>query len=324
MKKLFFALSALLLILVGIAALKDSQSRQYLAIQQQYQKDYPNDPPFNTGVQQLFPQFQGAKVGDVYRAETCISCHVVVLQQIGSDQAAKRLACDFFQNEPNAQQIKQEFGLQSSGSGSPTDCMSAHPVVITQSYYAKNGPNASANGFSPYSVGGQPVNVPGWLQSNVDPAAPANAGVTLNLESVGCVVCHNGNRQGLTETDAHQNLVVNPSYVWSAGTALYYQYCATCHGQQGLGGVGPPLNNQDRLGFFNADYYQRCITYGATGFEHLGSVMPAWGTAAPDFKYNPQRDKPQFAGTIHRTLSDTQIQVLIQYIREWEQYSTLP
>src|SRR5207302_10113950 len=50
--RLFLALSALTLILVGIAAAKDTTDRQYLAAQEQYQKDYPGSN-FNVQVQQL-------------------------------------------------------------------------------------------------------------------------------------------------------------------------------------------------------------------------------------------------------------------------------
>ena len=60
---------------------------------------------------------------------------------------------------------------------------------------------------------------------------------------------------------------------------------------QGEGGKGPPLNNQDRLGYFNEDYYYRCIEYGFTDFEHIGSIMPNWGGTASDFTYDPTRDK---------------------------------
>ena len=59
----------------------------------------------------------------------------------------------------------------------------------------------------------------------------------------------------------------------------------------GEGNIGPPLNNQDRLGFFNEDYYYRCINYGFTDFEHYGSVMPNWGAIAPDYTYDAARDK---------------------------------
>ncbi|MEA2616246.1 MAG: hypothetical protein QOE72_2029, partial [Chloroflexota bacterium] len=72
----------------------------------------------------------------------------------------------------------------------------------------------------------------------------------------------------------------------------------------------------------NEDYYYRCIEYGYTDFEHLGSVMPAWGSAAPDFHYDPIRDKQ--SGKVTRVLSEDQISILVQFIRHWEQYQTLP
>ncbi|HXA30351.1 MAG TPA: cytochrome c, partial [Candidatus Angelobacter sp.] len=136
------------------------------------------------------------------------------------------------------------------------------------------------------------------------------------------IVCHNGGRLELDQTHAHLNLIVNPEYAWTEGAALYYQYCAACHGNLGEGKNGPPLNNQDRLGFFNEDYYYRCIEYGMTGFEHLGSVMPNWGSISPEFTADKTRDKVPANPT--RVLSESQINLLVQFIRHWEQYQTLP
>jgi hypothetical protein len=49
--------------------------------------------------------------------------------------------------------------------------------------------------------------------------------------------------------------------------------------------------------------------------------MPNWGSTASDFTYDPSRDK-QKPGS--RILSETQIHLLIQFIRHWEDYTTLP
>ena len=155
---------------------------------------------------------------------------------------------------------------------------------------------ATGTGFLPYSVTGRddqrqaglrgrprPPSCPGPLPASVAPAA-LNATQTnpalqkVGIDQVGCIVCHNGGRLALNQTDAHQNLIVNPEYDFTAGAQLYYKYCVTCHGVQGEGGKGPPLNNQDRLGYFNEDYYYRCIEYGFTDFEHIGSIMPNWGS----------------------------------------------
>jgi mono/diheme cytochrome c family protein len=159
----------------------------------------------------------------------------------------------------------------------------------------------------------------------INPAtAPASQ---LGIDSVGCIVCHNGSRLALQSTggadvNAHENLIINPVYAFTEGAALYYKNCAQCHGGSGEGGVGPPLNNQDRLGFFNEDYYYRCIEYGFTDFEHYGSVMPNWGSVAAGFQYDPVRDKQQ--PSTARVLSEQQIAILIQFIRHWENYTTLP
>ena len=76
------------------------------------------------------------------------------------------------------------------------------------------------------------------------------------------------------------------------------------------------------MGFFQEDYYYRCIEYGFTDFEHYSSIMPNWGSVAADFHYDPSRDK-QPPNPV-RVLSEAQIQILIQFIRHWENYSTLP
>ena len=319
MRWLFLVLSAGLLALVGLAAFRDTQARDYLAIQEQYQKDYPGST-FDVTVQQLFPTFTEAQVGGSFRVERCISCHVPDIATIGPVEAAKRLSQDFFRYEPNARQIAATYHL--SG---------VHPAYITQNgglyppsiSYATYG----ADSFTPYTyvVKGQQFSakLPGFLPSFLSPAQGGTAG-KVGIDTAGCIVCHNGNRLALTldATGAHQNLIINPEYSFTEGAALYYKNCAQCHGGQGQGGVGPPLNNQDRLGFFNEDYYYRCIEYGLTDFEHYGSVMPNWGGIASDFKYDPTRDKQQPLPT--RVLSEDQIHTLIQFIRHWENYSTIP
>ncbi|MBV9100717.1 MAG: cytochrome c [Candidatus Dormibacteraeota bacterium] len=321
MRRLFVALSALLLILVGIAAARDTQARDYLAIQEQYQKDYPGST-FDVSVQQLFPTFAESQVGGTFRVERCISCHVPDIATIGPVIAAERLSADFFKYEPNAAQIAKDYHLSGT-----------HPAYIT----ASGGPYPpslsygafGAAGFTSYSYvqGGktQSAQLPGFVPSFLNPASAP--GGKVGIDAVGCIVCHNGSRLALevgggADTNAHLNLIVNPVYSFTAGAALYYKNCAQCHGAQGQGGVGPPLNNQDRLGFFNEDYYYRCIEYGFTDFEHYGSVMPNWGAIAPGFVYDPARDKQQPSPV--RILSENDINVLIQFIRHWENYSTLP
>jgi hypothetical protein len=173
------------------------------------------------------------------------------------------------------------------------------------------------------------VQQPAFLPSFLNPATNYGGAGTptgkLGIDQVGCLVCHNGSRLGLDETDAHQNLIINPVYSFTEGAQLYYQNCARCHGGLGEGGAGPPLNNQDRLGYFNEDYYYRCIEYGFTGFEHYSSIMPNWGAIAPDYISNGSPLPGSGAIVNHtRVLTETQINILIQFIRQWENYTTLP
>jgi cytochrome c551/c552/cytochrome c553 len=333
MTKLFVALAAFLLLLVGIAAAKDAHDKGYLSIQQQYLKDYPSSAKLiDVKTQQLFPSFSEAKQGDTFRVERCISCHVPDIATIGPQEAARRLAADFFKYEPDAQAIAKANHLTG-----------VHPAVVTQQYYDAYGQNAVAtkDGFHPYIANpassasssssaagaGQSSNattaqsgITGFLPQFISPQQSGGQG--LGIDQVGCIICHNGSRLELDETHAHTNLIINPEYAWTEGASLYYQFCASCHGNLGEGKIGPPLNNQDRLGFFNEDYYYRCIEYGMTDFEHYGSVMPNWGSIAPDFTYDKSRDKVPPQAT--RQLSEDQINLLVQFIRHWENYQTLP
>jgi mono/diheme cytochrome c family protein len=314
--RLFLALSAFILVLTGIAAAKDSSDRHYLAIQEQYKRDYPSSK-FDVAVQQLFPTFLQARRGDTFRVERCISCHVPDLTIVGPQKGAERLVKDFLKYEPDHDRIARTYGLTLQ-----------HPAVITQQLYDRYGEDsyATTDGFHPYTMAGdkpgttQTVKLPGFIPRFLSPQQ--NNGRELGLDSVGCIVCHNGGRLSLTDTESHLNLIVNPEFTWTEGASLYYKYCATCHGALGGGDKGPPLANQDRLGYFNEDYYYRCIEYGYTDFEHLGSIMPAWGSSSPDFQYDPARDKQP--GKVTRVLSEDQINILVQFIRHWEKYETLP
>jgi hypothetical protein len=330
---LFVGLGVALLALVAWAAYKDTSARGYIAIQQQYQKDYPTSD-FNVQIQQLFPSFPQATIqGDTYRVERCISCHVPDIGTVGPVAAAQRLSQDFFKYEPAAKQIAAAYHL--SG---------IHPAFITtnggnyppsESYAAYGADGFTPFTFTPYTAPGQaaakPVTVqqPGPLPSFLNPATDYGTSGTptgkLGIDQVGCIVCHNGNRLGLDQTGAHQNLIVNPVYAYTEGAQLYYQNCARCHGGLGEGGAGPPLNNQDRLGYFNEDYYYRCIEYGFTGFEHYSTIMPNWGSIASDYAANGS-PAPGAGSVVNHTrvLSETQINILIQFIRQWESYTTLP
>ncbi len=330
---IFVALSVALLGLVAWAAFKDTTARSYITIQQQYQKDYTSSD-FNVQIQQLFPSFPQATIsGDTYRVERCISCHVPDIGTIGPVEAAKRLSDDFFKYEPNAKQLATEYHLTGQHPAYISATGSNYPPSTSYATYGQDG--FVSYTYTPYTAPGQPVAKPvtvrqaGPLPGFVNPST--NYGSTvgtptgqLGIDQVGCIVCHNGNRLGLDETNAHENLIINPAYAFTEGAQLYYQNCARCHGGLGEGGAGPPLNNQDRLGYFNEDYYYRCIEYGFTGFEHYGSIMPNWGSIASD--YVPAANPPGSGSLVNqsRVLSETQINLLIQFIRQWENYTTLP
>jgi hypothetical protein len=129
----------------------------------------------------------------------------------------------------------------------------------------------------------------------------------LGIDESGCVICHNGNRQATGIDGGHHNLVPNPFAVYSTAPSLYANNCAQCHGATGEGLTGPPLNDQDRLGFFSDDYYRRCIFLGNKGSEHEKTAMPAWGL---------QKLLP---APVNKN-----IDLLVHWIRMWQDYKTLP
>ncbi|MGD2074490.1 MAG: c-type cytochrome [Gammaproteobacteria bacterium] len=60
------------------------------------------------------------------------------------------------------------------------------------------------------------------------------------------------------------------------GAALYAQHCAVCHGAEGDGGVGVPLNLPDFLAIASDDYLRVTLREGRPG-----RVMPSFRTFSP-------------------------------------------
>jgi len=68
------------------------------------------------------------------------------------------------------------------------------------------------------------------------------------------------------------SLVVATAYSAALdGALLYYQKCAVCHGEEGSGGVGVPLNLPDFLAVASDDYFRSTLRNGRPG-----RVMPAF------------------------------------------------
>lgn len=79
---------------------------------------------------------------------------------------------------------------------------------------------------------------------------------------------------------------------WSAapdGTTLYQQHCAVCHGQDGDGGVGVPLNLPDFLAVASNVYIRNTLRSGRPG-----RVMPAF-----------------------TNLNDAEIDAIVAHVRGW-------
>src|SRR5438309_644198 len=274
--------------------------------------------------------------------ERCITSHLPDIQTIGHQEAAKRLG----PNHPSviSDTVFAKYGQDTlicrpapaptSPSASPSASPSTKPSAsaapsssaapaTAASPGTATSPSATASPApatascldpkaKPYYVldaNGKVVNDPTTNKPVVAQLTGfiPNAYKGLGIDESGCIICHNGNRQATDQAGAHQNLVANPFGVFATAPQLYENNCAQCHGATGEGGKGPPLNDQNRLGFFNNDYYYRCIYLGNTGEEHKGTIMPAWGV---------NRLLPQ-------PINDN-VNLLVHWIRMWQQYATLP
>jgi len=316
----FLVVSVAFLALLAFAFYQDL-SRPWAPIQEKYAAQYGQDFPIE--VQQLFPKVQ---VNGQFVVERCITCHVPDIQKIGPQKAAERLG----PNHPAliSDAVFAKYGQDTlvcrpvsaaaspsaspSASATPKPSASASPSATPAAGAASRAASCLDPAAQPYYVldaNGKVVNDPSTNKPVVAQLTGfiPNAYKGLGIDESGCIICHNGNRQATAQSGAHQNLVPNPFGVYDTAPQLFENNCAQCHGAVGEGGKGPPLNDQNRLGFFNDDYYYRCIYLGNLGEEHLGTIMPAWGA-------KQLLPKPV----------NTNINLLVHWIRMWQQYATRP
>lgn len=97
----------------------------------------------------------------------------------------------------------------------------------------------------------------------------------------------------LTPPEPVQINLNNPEEVLALGERLFTTACATCHGEEGSGGIGPALNSQQILTQKSDTQIRDTILYGGT---RPNSQMPAFGDR----------------------LTLVEIEALVQYIRAWE------
>jgi len=306
----FLVVSVAFLVLLGYAFYQDL-SRPWAPIQEKYAAQYGQDFPIQ--VQQLFPKVQ---VNGQFMVERCITCHVPDIQKIGPQEAAKRLG----PNHPSviSDTVFAKYGQDTlicrpvTAAASPSASPSASATPAPSAGATTTGASCLDPNAKPYYVldaNGKVVNDPTTNKPVVAQLTGfiPNAYKGLGIDESGCIICHNGNRQATDQAGAHQNLVANPFGVFATAPQLYENNCAQCHGAVGEGGKGPPLNDQNRLGFFNNDYYYRCIYLGNTGEEHKNTIMPAWGAK----------------GLLPKPINDN-VNLLVHWIRMWQQYATLP
>ncbi len=322
----FLLASAAFLGLLAFAFWRDA-NREFIPIQQKYLATYGG--AFPIGIQQLFPK---VLVNGNFQVERCITCHVPDVQKIGPQQAAQRLGgghpaviddavfAKYGQDTLICRTITT-VAASPSASASPTATASPSPATAPNPKTASGALTGGSTAAPPAMISCQDPNATpfylldatGKQVSDPETGKPVVAALTgfiprqykgLGIDESGCIICHNGNRQATTAAGAHQNLVPNPFAVYDTAPTLFEQNCAVCHGALGEGGKGPPLNDQDRLGFFNDDYYQRCIFLGFRGSEHLNTIMPPWG--------------------LTHALSNDKINTLVHWIRLWQDYAKLP
>ncbi len=328
--KWFLGTSVAFVLLLAAALYQDGVlNRPYGRYQQQY---FASEGVAYPGPQiyQLFPK---VKVNGNYQVERCITCHVPDILKLGPQAAAAKLG----PNHPAVidDKVFAAYGqdtmacrpvvasAQASPSPSASPPASASPAAsaspkpsATPSATPTAAPAVSATGarcldpraraFYVLDVNGKVVNDP---QTNQPLVANLPGFITsqykgLGIDESGCIICHNGQRQATTLEAAHRNLIPNPFAVFDQAPNLFENSCAQCHGASGEGLKGPPLNDQDRLGFFNDDYYQKCIYLGYLDPSRRGTIMPPWG--------------------IRHLLNSSQIQLLVHWIRLWQDYTRLP
>jgi mono/diheme cytochrome c family protein len=84
-----------------------------------------------------------------------------------------------------------------------------------------------------------------------------------------------------------------------AGQTIYGNHCASCHGEQGLGSIGPALNSKQLLSTASDDLLFSLVRTGVPG-----TAMPAWSQS--------------FGGP----LTDEEIREAVAFVRSWEPEAT--
>ncbi len=93
------------------------------------------------------------------------------------------------------------------------------------------------------------------------------------------------------QEDSDQDLIA----AVEAGRTIYGSQCASCHGEQGEGSIGPALNSKQLLSIASDD-----LLFGLVRTGVPGTAMPAWSQS--------------FGGP----LTDEEIRQAVAFVRSWE------
>jgi len=272
---------------VGLLALALYQDGVVNKPYARYQQQYFASEGVAYGGPQVYQLFPKVKVNGTYQVERCITCHVPDIQKLGPQEAARKLGPNHpaviddqvfaaYGQDTMACRPVQKTQVSPSPSASPA-AASASPAAGASAKPTPSpiaAPAVSASGARCVDPRAQPyyvLDVNGHVVNDPQTGQPLVASLPgfitsqykgLGIDETGCIICHNGQRLATTVTDAHRNLIPNPFAVFAQAPNLYENTCAQCHGATGEGLKGPPLNDQDRLGFFNDEYYHKCIYLG--------------------------------------------------------------
>lgn len=128
-----------------------------------------------------------------------------------------------------------------------------------------------------------------FRRENYLPLVLAGAGLTLAMLVIFQIYIWREPARIQADTDRDLMAAVE------AGEELYSSHCASCHGEQGEGSIGPALNSKQLLSIASDD-----LLFGLVRTGVPGTAMPAWSQS--------------FGGP----LTDEEVRQTVAFVRSWE------